>query len=50
MVTAIDELIAKIDTGSDGAAPLREARATLALLLAMLESADKGGVRVELRA
>ncbi len=50
MVTAIDELIANIDTGSDGAAPLREARATLALLLAMLESADKGGVRVELRA
>lgn len=48
MVTAIDELIAAIESGSDGVAPLREARATLALLLAILESADKGGARVEL--
>ena len=50
MVTAIDELIASIETGGDGVAPLREARATLALLLAILESADKGGARVELPA
>jgi predicted dehydrogenase len=50
MVTAIDELIAAIERGCDGAAPLREARATLALLLGMLESADKGGARIELRA
>lgn len=50
MVTAIDELIAMIERGSDGAAALRAARATLALLLGMLESADKGGARVELSA
>lgn len=48
MVTAIDELIAAIESGADGVTPLREARATLALLLAILESADKGGARVEL--
>lgn len=50
MVTAIDELIAMIEQGADGVAPLREARATLALLLGMLESASKGGARVELSA
>lgn len=50
MVAAIDDLIAMIETGADGVAPLREARATLALLLAILESADKGGARVELPA
>ncbi len=50
MVTAIDELIGMIERGGDGAAPLREARSTLALLLGMLESASKGGARVELSA
>lgn len=50
MVTAIDDLIEMMEQDADGAAPLRAARSTLALLLAMLESASKGGAKVELSA
>lgn len=46
MVVAIEELISLIEQNGDGIAALRAARTTLALLLAILQSADLGGARV----
>ena len=46
MVVAIEELIGLVEAGGDGAAALREARLTLALLLGVLASAAAGGAKV----
>lgn len=46
MVVAVEELIALVEGGGDGAAALREARVTLQILLGILASADAGGTKV----
>jgi predicted dehydrogenase len=46
MVVAVEELIALIEQNGDGMAALRAARTTLAVLLAILQSADLGGARI----
>lgn len=46
MVVAIEELISLIEQDGDGIAALRAARSTLAVLLAILQSADRDGARV----
>ncbi|MGH2548439.1 MAG: Gfo/Idh/MocA family protein, partial [Thermomicrobiales bacterium] len=43
MVVAIEELISLIEQDGDGTAALRAARTTLAVMLAILQSADLGG-------
>lgn len=46
MIVAVEELVGLVESGGDGAAALREARATLQVLLGILASADAGGNRV----
>jgi predicted dehydrogenase len=46
MVVAIEELTALIEQDGDGIAALRAARTTLAVLLAILQSADRDGARI----
>ncbi|MFN8511058.1 MAG: Gfo/Idh/MocA family oxidoreductase [Thermomicrobiales bacterium] len=46
MVVAVEELIALVEGGGDGAAALREARVTLQILLGILASAAAGGTKV----
>ena len=48
MVVAIEQLIDLVENDGDGVAALRAARTTLTVLLGILESADRGGARINL--
>lgn len=48
MVVAIEALIDLVENDGDGVAALRAARTTLTVLLGILESADRGGARINL--
>jgi hypothetical protein len=50
MVQAIDELIALIEQEGDGMKALHDARMTVEVLLGMLASAARGGIRTPLGA
>jgi hypothetical protein len=48
MVVAIEALIDLVENDGVGVAALRAARTTLTVLLGILESADRGGARINL--